>query len=558
MESDGGNTYYMRSWPPGRLGQPLEDDEVRITALYISDQALCISKVVLVVTFLVQSISAEMLASGAALRESYSTNAVPIVAPIDFSDQHTPFERSGLTARNATGNKMILASVVNVRHDGANKKSFRPGNHDFVVAGIVVGCDMPDCVRRAYETAEERLYNQVQMSLVSKLASQVGQLPSEKQLSLCGGDKGTTNVAANALHAARMACDVLSPSGLLDLIACPVAEGALPDDFLNPLSLPLVLAFITRIAAKPHMYSLHPGTGNDMVAAKELSSIFESRYSPVLRDQDGEMLWAIDVCGNVALTQIRTQTAMKRKKAERECDEKCIDDAINVLFITACGMLVDVMTPTVSESLYTDFGFADALAGPIEVARAKVLSTRGLGRIAGNIAVHRVSSRAARQRVLIDMLCSVEDFLRTGKCHGVQMASPVAAGDQSAPPTDSDGFPNIPSWKDTDIEQALCKITSRDAFFQAREQLQNLLLRGPMVLNALSFTTYIASKHSKVRCVECGAEIEIFSGVCFAQMSSECNSCCGKRCWTCSMSVEASALFECRLCRLATPTATGI
>ena len=319
---------------------------------------------------------------------------------------------------------------------------------------------------------------------------------------------------------------------------------------LHPLQLPLALTLLTRMAAKPAQYQLQPGTANDAYAARELSEMMESQFYPVLQDPDGEPLWAVDVCATVALTQVKAQILKMKKRKDREAEEVSMDYALKALFSLGVGLCNDVVGCRVPSEIYTEFGFAEQMCGPIEMARAKAASMRGLGKLGGTLSTMRVSSRAARQRTLVNMMCEVEEFLRSGRCKNMQLSTVGAQGSNNARAAqDDDGVVKIPSFEGCDVEATLERATSRDALFKAREQLENILLRGPVVLNAFTVSTYVASRYSKLACVECGSDVDVFGGVVFAQMTSECGICHGRRCWGCAMIADRDRSREvCRRC----------
>jgi hypothetical protein len=483
----------------------------------------------------------------AGARESCSVQGIPLLSPLSFDDQTAPFLRSGTCARNATGHRMILPSTVQVLHPSA-LKSFRTGSHDFAVASIVAGVPITDSVRRCYEISTEQRYDQAQIALISQLTTQIAMGRPEFTTEVVRNTPSHTAAAAFALNASRVSCDMLSAAGLVDIIASPVAEGSLPDALLHPLHLPLALALLTRMAAKPFQYQLKRGTDNDIYAAREISDLMESQFHPILRLPDGEPLWAVDVCATVALTQVKAQVAKIKKRKDREAEEMGMDQALNALFSLGVGLCNDVIGSTITDDIYTEVGMADKICGPIETARAKAAATRGLGKLGTALSSMRVSSRAARQRTLVKMLCEVEEFLRSGRCKKLQLAATSVAGSKTDWPQDENGFVQIPSFEGCDVETKLARATSRDAFMQAREQLQHLLLRGPVVLNTFTLNTYIASRYSKVPCVECGNDVDIFGGVVFAQAASECISCCGKRCWRCAMLADPKRAVCKRCC----------
>jgi hypothetical protein len=543
-------TYFLRSHPKGRIGKPLDEGEVRMTSVYVADRTNSIAKIVVSLSFLVGHVDLNACCK-TSLRESYSVAGIPLLSPLSFDDQTAPFDRSGTCARNATGHRMILTSTVQVLHANA-LKSFRTGQHDYALAAIVAGVPINDSVRRCYEITTEQRYDQAQVAFISQLTTQIAMKRPEFTKDVVKGNPNHTAGAAFALNAARIAADMLSAAGLVDIIASPIAAGALPDAMLHPLHLPLALALLTRMAAKPAQYQLLPGTSNDLYAARELSELMEAQFHPILRLPDGENLWAIDVCATVALTQVKAQVAKIKKKKDRDAEETGMDQSLNALFSLGVGLTNDVIGSTIPEEIYSDMGMADKVCGPIENARAKAAATKGLGKMGSNLSTMRVSSRAARQKALVNILCEVEEFLRTGRCKKLQLAATSVAGNKNEQPQDENGFVTIPSFEGCDVETTLARATSRDAFLQAREQLQNLLLRGPVVLNTFTLNCYVASRYSKVPCVECGCEVDVFGGVIFAQAASECSICCGKRCWQCAMLADPKR-ETCKHC-LATPT----
>ena len=539
--------FYLRSFPRGRIGRPLDPGEVRMTSIYVEDRTSGLVKLVITLSFLVSHFDMAR-SDNVEARESYSVAGVPLLSPIIFEDQTVPYDRSGVCVRNGTGHRMVLTSTVHVLHPGS-EKSLRSGHHDFSVAAVAAGVSFKDQARQCYEVTTEQQYNQTQMSLLSQLATYIAMHGPDFPSSMRPG-LDVTSSSAFSLNAGRVACDMLSAAGLVDIMASPIADGALPDSMLHPLQLPLALTLLTRMAAKPAQYQLKPGTANDAYAARELSEMMESQFYPVLRDPDGEPLWAVDVCATVALTQVKAQILKMKKKKDREAEEGSMDYALKALCSLGVGLCNDVVGCRVPSEIYTEFGVAEQMCGPVEMARAKAASARGLGKLGGILSTMRVSSRAARQRTLVNIMCEVEEFLRSGRCKKIQLATVGAQGNSNARAVqDDDGVVKIPSFEGCDVEATLERATSRDALFKAREQLENILLRGPVVLNAFTVSTYVASRYSKLACVECGSDVDVFGGVVFAQMTSECSSCHGRRCWRCAMIADRDRSREtCRRC----------
>lgn len=530
-------TYFLRSWPKGRIGKPLEGDEIRMTSFYVEDRKNSISKIVIVLSFLVGDIDMDEYRNTPA-RESHSVNGVPLLSITSFDDQTDPCNRIGTCARSSTGHRMIMTSTVQVMNY-ETVSSFRAGNHDFAVASIVAGVPIVDSVRLCFDITTEHRHEQSQISLLTKLKTSIAMRRPEFTQRVVKTLPNPTSAAAFALKSSRIACDMLSAAGLVDIIASPIADGALPDAMLHPLCLPLALTLLARMAAKPEKYQLRAGTPNDVYAARELSELMESQFNPILRYYDGDPLWAIDVCAIVALTQIKSQLLKIKKKKDREAEEMNVERSMSALFSLGIGLCNDVIGCTIPDDIYTDFGMASNMSGPIETARAKAGATRGLGKLGNTVSSMRVSCRADRQRAMVEIMCEVEEFLRSGRCKKLQLAAGAVAGHETSVSQNEDGFVEIPSFERCDPEATLGRATSRDAFLQAREQLQNLLLRGPMVLNSFTLSTYVASNYSKVPCVECGSDVDVFGGLVFAHTASKCSSCCGKRCWQCAMLADA-------------------
>jgi hypothetical protein len=543
-------TYYLRSWPKGRIGKTLEKGEVRLTSVYVADRCVnSIANLRIVLSFLVGHVDMDAYVE-APIRESYSVDCIPLLPLASFDEENASFDLDGAAcSSNNTDPRMIFASTVMVVHPSTPtpKKSFRTGNHDYEVASVVVGVPVKYSARQCYELTTEPCYNNIQVALLSQLSSNIAKHRPEFTQRVVTIGSNPMAAAAFALNSSRIACDMLSAAGLVDIIASPVACGAVPDAMLHPLQLPLVLALLTRMAAKPEKYQLKAGTHNDAYAASELAGLVECQFHPILRYYDGEPLWAVDVCAIVALTQIKAQLLKVKKKKDRENQETNVDKSMNALFSLGTALCNDVVGCTISGDTYTDFGMAENMCGPIETARAKAATARGMGKLGTTLSSMRVSSRAARQRALVSMICEVEEFLRSGQCKSLQLAGSAGPRHKVGAVQDENGFLDIPSFEGCDVEATLTRATSREAFFQAREQLQKLLLFGPVVLNEFHLNTYVASNYSKVPCVECESKVDVFGAVVFSQMTSECSICHGKRCWKCA-TLAGSTRDVCKHC----------
>jgi hypothetical protein len=327
-------------------------------------------------------------------------------------------------------------------------------------------------------------------------------------------------------------------------------DGCMPDAVWHPLHLPLALTLLTRVAAKPAQYQLKVGTMNDEYAARELADMLECQFRPIVRLPDGEPLWAVDVCATVALTQVKAQI-LSRKRKDRDAANYRLENSLKALFSLGVGLCNDVVGCSLPGEIYGKFGMAEKMCGPIESARAKAASARGMGKL-GAPSSTRTCSRAARQSTMVNLLCEVEFFLRSGTIRPFQSAAGgVGYGGHQATGAsgaqDANGFVEIPSFDSVDVEAVVKQEMSKEAFLQGREQLQNLLFHGPTTLNSFPLDTYVVSHYSRLPCVDCEGEVDVFGGLIFAQMASECSVCCGKRCWRCAM-IAGTRMDACATC----------
>ena len=206
------------------------------------------------------------------------------------------------------------------------------------------------------------------------------------------------------------------------------------------------------------------------------------------------------------------------------------------------------MGATLPKDVCGEMGCSSLIPGPIEMARCNAMETLCMGAVGSDLSTLRVSPRANRQDALVKLLCGVEEFLRSGSYNKLQIfpfQRPVAQQLSE----DHNGFPHIASMEADDVEQAFESKTCREAFLHSKLQIQRIIDKGIGFINTFSLKTYIASKHTTIRCASCTQDVDIYTGVVFARTSSRCSRCKATCCFKCSAAIRFNETYTCTSCR---------
>lgn len=530
---------YVRSYPKGRFGMPLEHNELR---------CLVTCSVSLTTSTKVVSVIRAFLASGLETgmhvpqkHESSGALHVPFVPVLVFDDHATHVDYSQQWVTGNHGYHMIIPGMLSVCENGVPSRIVC-SEHDYAVAGALTGIRMPDKLRRPVEqTTAGDQYNS-RTAMLRTLAGFMRAASSEKK----------SIAAANAVAGARMLCESLSPAGLLDMMASDIASEAVPSGFTRTPELPLFIAVVTRIAAYPQRYGLLAGTGNDVWAATTIAAAFEADHqaAAVLVAENGQRdtIYAIDVVANYVFSNIA-------RKFSSATNDRHVEEFVQKSAMEAClrygyQLTVDVASPLSYEGLYTPAGFADQLVDVCTIAHDGCAVARGLGKLHGTCMPPRQVSRAERQKKLLCILDEVDEYLRTGRNNGRVVAAPNAeCGFQEEPKARgcSQAPVHVPECvggenKESD-DFSLCS----DAFKMSQILLERVFLRGSM--NTCAYVdAFVAGSESSVKCADCERSMHALQALSCTPTYPHCARCGRRRCWSCGEASTAATTQGCLRC----------
>lgn len=283
--------------------------------------------------------------------------------------------------------------------------STTPGMSTYVVAGALVGHDMPDETKRSAESIRYRDWQLATGNAMHGLEAHVGPAKS-----------------TDATNAALSILDLMSPEGLIGMLSNH-HQIPLPDMLHVSSGLPLVIAAGMRIAAYSNRYNdLCEITALDKVAINEITSIFESSWSPIT--DLPTRTWAIDIV---------LRNGLNEAKAEARGAGASIAVQDNLLFMQR--MAVRCATAIFGGNARSDnpknweksrFGnLSPRVIDPIEEARLRAMSKHNLmdARPSSIAQSQRFfgQSRAELKSTLVRLMSSVEENLRTGRYGEVQV-----------------------------------------------------------------------------------------------------------------------------------------
>ena len=416
----------------------------------------------------------------------------------------------------------------------------------------------------------------------------------------------------DALESATFASailDMLTCEGLLGMMSESFLDGALPDCLHFPNGLPIVLAFAVRLCFNPAPFGLPMPTPEDAAANAEIATRFNAAWEPLAQTHSGSPQYVIDLVVRAAVKDARMQ-------ADDGYAVQHIKDSI--LYWQAAGQRCataifglsrdDVVRPT------CPLGMSDLVNDPLAAARRSVLIRR-IGREdevdckQPRSFGHQPSS--LRRERLLNVLNSVEGWLRTGRYEGVtltrkepldnfgfkmdgetgqltkrELRARLEEGMQrSLEEVEETGGADVNVAREaaaafkTQIEDALalhaedetvslnavsggCADDDDDdpsidldrlcvgAFHDAVRKLTSALLSGPAFHHQFGLSAYVASTHSIVECADCAELVHCLDSTLLGTTHAACRSCHRPRCLNCIAAAHkrSVARMTCKRC----------
>jgi hypothetical protein len=222
--------------------------------------------------------------------------------------------------------------------------------------------------------------------------------------------QNSSDTAVQNMHAAVAVTDLTSIEGLLSILSNSLLAQILPDVLHRPDSIPLYVAMALRLGMRSDFYSLSKPTHSDLHAINELSSAFESMFTPILTDHQGPK-YALDLCIQRALEEAARVSLSHGPDIHL--------DALKMWGAAGVHAIVQVFGITFDDVLPSTCPFGDsALAGcPIVKAGRKYISSSvSPNEVSAchNTTLSSIAQLPRRRATCMQILNSVEVWLRQG------------------------------------------------------------------------------------------------------------------------------------------------
>lgn len=232
------------------------------------------------------------------------------------------------------------------------------------------------------------------------------------------GFDGAISAMSSALHATEL----MSAEGILALLGNGFMNGAMPDFLHMPCALPLQIAMATRMACFPERFDFMRGLPTDTSAARELISLFESAWEPLPHENSG--VYAIDMVLRGA-QEHATNMAKLENLGVTEAD---VVDQCRFWYRAGARCVTSLFGPQLEDFLPArgdSTAHCDKVIDPLAEAKCRALQKRmdATMSVANNNdhVVNGINTVRDRRSILLDILNSVEHWLRTGSYAGIQV-----------------------------------------------------------------------------------------------------------------------------------------
>jgi hypothetical protein len=282
-----------------------------------------------------------------------------------------------------------------------------PGHSQYVIAGYLAGVEIEDHMHPSVDKVPQSKW----VKLIDECSAAVENKVGLERGLLC---------MQNSLHIT----DCLTAEGLLAVMSHNFSCGAMPDMLHVPGGFPLLIAFMVRLACYPKRFHLSEGHDVDRMANNEVISLFESNWEPIHPQKaGGRNIYAIDI----AIRQAHTEARNAAKKLQKT--EAPVED--NTMFWHRAGQrcVSAVFGAGVEEFVHPryTFGLPEKLVDPLVEARNSVIRSKmdPVMAVTGTESVMSdLASVQERRNCLLQVLNSVEHWLRTGMYCGMQIHKP--------------------------------------------------------------------------------------------------------------------------------------
>lgn len=416
-------------------------------------------------------------------------------------------------ATKCGGNKHNINLNMHIQH------RVTPGNSYYVVAGAMVGADVPDpLVMSVLEMTDFDLQRHV------------------TNIHRCLTHKVPERHAAKFVTAGLTVLDVLTAEGIAGMLSNKFFSGALSDMLHCPFGIVLVIVMAIRIAAFPDLFGLGNISNQDKFANLEVRAIFESRWGPVIKSGGFR---AIDCAIKYGHDQATARC--KHSTESIECMFANMKFWQRVGQRIALKIVSDPMDggPTQREQrLHTACGRADLVADDVTAARYAVLAKQGVARPVKDTPVHRIqlASRAEITTTFYKMFDSVEQWLRTGT-YGEMQISPAnvnIASNRDAAASCSHNIVGDSSDEEC-CDDVLDNRLNKAAMESASGAINMAILQGGAVAHILNVSSFVVGPKTTNKCADCDADVHVLDAVGLNTRMGQCNICSRYRCVRCQI-----------------------
>lgn len=588
--------WYVRCAPKGRIGKPLQPNEVRQVSVLVRESKTGKSATVTHVKLWRRPSTDRLYDPALDMRQS--ARGLTTFGPVGVSAIGINlFERraSASTTFATTANThTVLPQLASITKGDARGIVYRleaAMTPHYVLGSALLGLEFPDTP--AHRNCEQS-YTENEWSAESKRNAIILQ-----RLCKTKGIVDDHETYLQLLFTAEDACEQMSFVGYLDQRADPFYEGALPDDMHKPSGMPLMVAVAVCIACNPERWGMPTTSADDALATKEAALFVEALLPGILpAGSDGTAggIYSYTVVINYALTRINANIAKlqsgqldgKRGGVDHRRVEMAMKASLNYLLCMGTAICVNLfgLRPLRPDGTIEFYGLASQLNDPVMAARAVSAYSQGLGNIVERWPTLRTSTQGRRQRALARVMVEVDEWLKTGRYRGVVLHPTTEASvsvrpeelDPAAPPAPTPPTPATTSarsskkkkrpeallaerGKQRDAKQSLCAREAVRCMFKnggkddraslaASDKLCGEALeaasgifsdilqgmgRGACVGMADLFdvTAYLVSPSSSVQCAHCENQVNVVQSVAFSGHFGACISCRHPRCLEC-------------------------
>ena len=503
--------WWLRSYPKGRAGRPVQRDEVRKLVVLARPSAHSREARLTIVKLWLQPPMDSVHINTKRHHNTYGAHGVNMTALHLFEHQGAELLKKNNFQPGRGDYHAVLGSYISVVAPKTEEEarmpeavfdsevghvvlSIHPGTaHSMVVAASLGGFAVPDEPNRpGVQRLEPIVYDMTRARQTSYFAQAlschhikrgilIGDLlpPDDEDEEAFGNE-----IAARLVAAAEGVHEQLSYSGMLDLLADPVFNGALPNAVTEPSGLPLLIALAVRIACYPERVNLKPGSADDAWATREAVCLYESIMPAPLPELEDELeapagaptppagnVWtratsspryAVDLVLECAISKLTREIALlksggksriepaavrdrdrdrdRQRERQRELETSAIVEAsmsrtLEMMYRAGVSLCIDVLgvaprRENGCSSVYNGEGLAEGCCDPVEHSRYASAYRAGLGELAPRVDPMRCTARGERQMALARVICNVERWLCTGTYAGarhVPSAPPASA-----------------------------------------------------------------------------------------------------------------------------------